>query len=124
LDLLGDRWTLVVLRDMLLGGKRHFGDLAREEGIATNVLADRLERLERAGVITKERDPFDGRKRRYTVTDRGVDLVPILVELALWGNEHTPGGSGDPPIMVAAREDRDGLVASLQAGLRSTLAGS
>ena len=84
LDLLGDRWTLLVVRDLLLRGRRHFEQLASDESIATNILTDRLGRLERAGIIAKRRDPDDGRRRIYTPTERGVDLIPTLLELG-WG---------------------------------------
>jgi DNA-binding HxlR family transcriptional regulator len=70
LDLIGDRWTLVIMRDLLLAGKTAFSELASVEGIATNVLSDRLTRLEQAGLIRRERDPADGRRRRYVPTRR------------------------------------------------------
>ncbi len=109
LDVLGDRWTLVILRDLLLAGRRTFSELATVEGIASNVLAGRLERLERWGVVTKERDPADGRRRRYLPTARGRDLIPVLLELAIWGAEHA-GGTAHHEMVAGARRDRDELV--------------
>lgn len=86
LDLLGDRWSLLVVRDMLLGGKHHFRDfLASEERIATNILTDRLRRLRDAGILTKRPDPRSGRQAVYTLTEKGLALAPVLVELVFWG---------------------------------------
>lgn len=112
LDLLGDRWTLVVLRDLVLARRRHFSELGRAEGIATNVLSDRLARLESAGVVAKQRDPADGRRRIYEPTPRGYDLVPVLLELAIWGCDHA-GGVAEPELVEAARVDRQAVMEAL-----------
>lgn len=86
LDLLGDRWTLLVLRDMVFRGHRYFQQFAESpEGIATNTLAERLDRLERARVIRKERDPEDGRRKRYVLTEEGLAAIPLLIDLVVWG---------------------------------------
>ncbi|MGI9628215.1 MAG: winged helix-turn-helix transcriptional regulator [Longimicrobiales bacterium] len=114
LDLLGDRWTLLVVRDLLLRGRRHFEHFASDESIATNILADRLERLEDAGVLTKHRDPDDGRRRLYAPTPRGVDLIPTLLEIGLWGDQHTEYGQANALLLRRTRSDRDALVAELR----------
>lgn len=114
LDLVGDRWTLLILRDVLLAGRRSFSEFARAEGIATNVLAERLDRLERAGVLTKERDPEDGRRRIYLPTERGWELAPAILELAIWGRDHC-GGTAHAELIELARADRDGFIAALRA---------
>jgi len=89
LDLFGDRWSLLVIRDLAFKGKRYFGEfLTAGEDIATNVLADRLERLEGAGIITRRRDPEMGTKIVYGLTDRGIDLVPLLLEMIAWSGRH------------------------------------
>ena len=85
LDLLGDKWTLLILRDLLLGGASHFDEFAVREGIATNVLAERLDRLMGAGVIARGPDHRDGRRWIYAATDRGADLTPVVLELGAWG---------------------------------------
>ena len=88
LDLVGDRWTLLVLRD-LHGGKRLFEEFcASPEGIATNVLADRLERLERAGLATRAQDASDRRRVVYALSERGRSLSPVLRVLREWGLAH------------------------------------
>ena len=110
LDVLGDRWTLVVLRDVLLAKKRTFSELGRPERIATNILADRLNRLEAAGVITRKPDPEDGRRRLVLPTERGRQLVPVLLELHLWGSRHT-SGTAKAELAALVATDRDGAIA-------------
>jgi DNA-binding HxlR family transcriptional regulator len=112
LDLLGDRWTLVVLRDVLLAQRRTFSDIAAQEGIATNTLTDRLERLIEAGVLERRKDPRDGRSRRYVPTESGLGLIPVLVDLMVWGNRYT-SGTGPAEIVARAVSDRDALLAEL-----------
>lgn len=82
LDLLGDKWTLLIMRDLLLFDCHYYGDLVKYEGIATNIRADRLQRLESAGVIT--RTP-EGARVRYDATEKGRALIPVITELMLWG---------------------------------------
>ncbi|MGJ3254385.1 MAG: winged helix-turn-helix transcriptional regulator [Elainellaceae cyanobacterium] len=112
LDLLGDRWTLVVLRDVVLGQRRTFSDIADDEGIATNTLTDRLERLIEAGVLERRRDPRDGRSRRYVPTESGLELIPVLVDLMVWGSKHT-SGSVPAELVTRAVTDRAALLAEL-----------
>ena len=88
LDLFGDKWTLLILRDILLFNKTRFSDFAVPEKIATNVLADRLNRLEVAGVITKTRDKVLKNQNIYQLTHKGRDLSPTLVSLMLWGLQY------------------------------------
>jgi DNA-binding HxlR family transcriptional regulator len=91
LDLLGDRWTLLVVRD-LFRGKQRFGEFqASPEGIPTNLLADRLVRLERAGVITRNLYRDNPPRHSYSLTVKGKRLGPILVALVDWGKRHIPG---------------------------------
>lgn len=116
LDLFGDRWTLLVLRDMILSGRRRYGEfLTSPEGIATSTLADRLERLERAGLATKERDPEDAKRNLYTLTDKGLDVLPVLLELILWGGTHDPKTPLSPVLRERIRSDRAGLLTELRA---------
>ena len=86
LEILGDRWSLLIVRDLMFRGFRAYKELAdSEEGIATNILADRLRRLEQCGIIQIEEDTTDRRKQIYRLTAKGMDLAPVLVELILWG---------------------------------------
>jgi DNA-binding HxlR family transcriptional regulator len=87
--MLGDRWSLLILRDMMLRGFRSYKQfLESYEGIATNILADRLRKLQSYGIITAEQDPADGRKLIYLLTAKGIDLAPVLTEMVLWGAAH------------------------------------
>lgn len=91
LDLIGDRWTLLVLRDLFFGA-HYFDELSKSaEGIASNVLGDRLRKLEREGLISRAPDREDGRRVRYALTARGKSLEPVLAALARWGVENVPG---------------------------------
>ena len=89
LDLFGDRWTLLVLRDLVLRGKQHYRDfLSSDEGIASNILSDRLKRLEAAGIVSREADAGDKRQVVYAPTPKGRALLPVLLEIAAWGASH------------------------------------
>ena len=93
LEVFGDRWSLLLVRDMMVRGMRTFKEFAESgEGIATNILADRLERLESAGIVAREPDESDGRKVIYRLTERGIDLAPVMLELLIWGSKHEEAG--------------------------------
>ena len=116
LDLLGDRWTLLVIRDLVFLDKRRFSEFAASpEGIATNVLTDRLQSLEEAGIVERRRDPDDGRRVLYRLTQKGLGLIPTLVELARWGAQHDPDTAAPPALLRRIRRDREGLIAELRA---------
>jgi DNA-binding HxlR family transcriptional regulator len=92
--MLGDRWSLLIIRDMMVRGYRTFKEfLSSDEHIATNILADRLRRLESYGIIATEPDPSDGRKLHYLLTAKGMDLAPILTEMVLWAAAHEDAGN-------------------------------
>jgi DNA-binding HxlR family transcriptional regulator len=85
----GDRWSLLIVRDLMVRGFRRFKDFQESgEGIATNILADRLQRLERTGMITKEAEGTDARSVNYRLTEKGLDLAPVLLELLIWAARH------------------------------------
>lgn len=88
LDLFGDKWTLLILRDMLLFGKSRFSDFATPEGISTNILSERLSRLEQARVVTKQQDTTLKNQNIYHLTEKGKQLTPALVDLMLWGIQY------------------------------------
>jgi DNA-binding HxlR family transcriptional regulator len=115
LEMMGDSWSLLVVRDLLFTGATRFNEfLGAEEKIATNILSDRLLQLECAGIIEKLRDPHDGRRHIYRLTKKGIDLAPILVEMILWASHYEKTAA--PPAMVQAMQtDRAGFIANLQA---------
>ena len=88
-ELFGDRWSLLIIRDIVFDGKKTYGDfLKSEEGIATNVLASRLAYLEEQGILSKGPSPDDGRKDFYTLTAKGLDLIPIVLNIVLWSAKY------------------------------------
>ena len=91
LEMLGDRWSLIVIRDVMFGNRRHFGDLVRlsEEGIASNILASRLARLVDAGLLSRTGDPTHKQKAIYSLTEASIQLVPLLAHMGAWGRRHT-----------------------------------
>jgi len=92
LEMLGDRWSLIVIRDIMFGNRRHFRELltGSVEGIASNVLADRLKRLFEAGLLTRRDDPTHRQKAIYSLTEPAIQLVPLLAQMGAWGRRFTP----------------------------------
>jgi DNA-binding HxlR family transcriptional regulator len=92
LEMLGDRWSLIVIRDVMFGNRRHFRELLTrsEEGIASNILADRLKRLVDAGLLSRRDDPTHRQKAVYSLTEPAIELVPLLAQMGAWGRRHTP----------------------------------
>lgn len=110
LETFGDRWTLLVLRDLLLKGRSSYSEFLRaEESIATNVLADRLHRLQQDGLVVHEPDG------RYRPTAKALDLLPLLVEMIVWSATYDEDTAAPAEFIERAREDRDALVAELRA---------
>jgi DNA-binding HxlR family transcriptional regulator len=117
-EIFGDRWTLLILRDLLLKGKSRFKEfLSSEEGIATNILTDRLDRLTRSGLVNAERMAGDNRQIRYRPTPKGRALLGVLVELAYWGATHDPHTAAPASFVQAYEEDRAGLLRAIATGL-------
>lgn len=92
LEILGDKWSLLIVRDMIFGNRRHFRELLlrSEEGIASNILADRLKRLREQGIVTRADDPSHKQKAIYSLTAKGIDLLPVLAQMAAWGRRYLP----------------------------------
>src|SRR5690348_166138 len=94
LEILGDRWSLLIIRDLMVRGYRTFKEFqGAGEGIATNILSDRLRKLQVAGIITAGVEKTDGRKLNYRLTEKGIDLAPVLLELLIWGARHEETGA-------------------------------
>lgn len=115
LDFLGDKWTLLVVRDLMFKGKRRYGEfLASSEGVATNILADRLAKLEAAGIITKSDDPEGRTKNLYALTEKGLDLTPVMLELVAWGAKHDPDTAAPKAFIRRLKQDREGLIKEIR----------
>ncbi len=112
-EMLGDRWSLLIIRDMMLRGSQTFKEfLECYEGIATNILTDRLRKLSSSGIITVEADPSDGRKSIYSLTEKGIDLAPVLTEMVLWASRHENTGNHD--LVQLMRKNKEGLIADVR----------
>ena len=112
-EMLGDHWSLLIIRDMMLRGARSYKEfLAGAEGIATNILADRLQKLVEHGIITTRSDPLDGRKLIYRLTPKGIDLAPVLTEMVLWAAAHED--TGNPALVELMRRDKKRFLAAIR----------
>ena len=119
LEVFGDKWSLLIIRDIIFAGKRHYREfLASDEGISSNILADRLARLVDAGILTRADDPAHKLKAIYSLTQRGIDLLPILAQISRWSRTYMPVD----PDLARTGEARDragpGAVEAQMAALR------
>jgi DNA-binding HxlR family transcriptional regulator len=112
-EMLGDRWSLLIIRDMMLRGFRTYKQFMEcYEGIATNILAGRLRKLMAYGIITAEPDSSDGRKLIYLLTAKGIDLAPVLTEMVLWAARHE--ATGNQALVRQMRKDKEKVVAEVR----------
>src|SRR3981081_2389104 len=112
-EILGDRWSLLVIRDMMLRGFHSYTQfLDSYEHIATNILAHRLKKLERYGIIAAQQDPLDGRKLIYTLTEKGMDLAPVLTEMVLWAAAHEE--THNPELIRQIKKDQQKFIAGVR----------
>lgn len=121
LDTFGDRWSLLLIRDLLLRGKETYGEfLGGDEKIATNILADRLKNLEAEGIIRKSRDPESGRRFLYSLTEKGLDLAPTILEMIRWSGKYDPNTTANKKILKRVGSDREKLLTELRARATGT----
>jgi DNA-binding HxlR family transcriptional regulator len=100
LEVFGDRWSLLIVRDLMVRGFTRFQDFVESgEGIATNILAHRLKKLQCCGIVSCERDAEDARRVNYRLTEKGIDLAPVMLELLIWGAQHE--NTGVPQAVIA-----------------------
>ena len=112
-EMLGDRWSLLIIRDMMLRGSKTYKEfLEGFEGIATNILAERLRRLRAYGIIEAQKDSDDARKVIYILTQKGIDLAPVMTELVLWAAAHDE--TENPILVRAMRKDKLGFSESVR----------
>lgn len=105
LEIFGDSWSLLIVRDLMFKGLRTFNEFsAAGEGIATNILTDRLAKLEAAGILAGQPDPTDARRVHYRLTEKGIDLAPALIEIVLWSARYEDTDA--PPSTVRAMRSR------------------
>jgi len=125
LEIFGDSWTLLILRDLMFAGKRHFRELLQsDEQISTNILADRLKLLVDKGILTKTDDPTHKQKAVYSLTEKGIALLPIIVQIGAWGSRYVPESKKlDARSRAFLREIQEGGPAAwkrMMADLRAT----
>ncbi len=125
LEVFGDPWTLLIVRDLMFKGRATYTEFLRaEEGIATNILADRLVRLEADGIIEKEAPGGAGQSGRYRLTGKGIDLLPLMLEIIEWTAKYDPRTAADRRFVRRLRADKQGLTADLRAELKAGQANS
>jgi DNA-binding HxlR family transcriptional regulator len=114
LDHFGDKWSLIIIRDLLLKGHETYGQfLLGDERIATNILANRLKHLEEAGLVYKHRNAQNRRSNIYGLTEKGLDLAPLMLELIRWSAAYDPKSKANPKIVARIETDREGLLADI-----------
>ncbi len=122
LELFGDRWTFLIVRDLMFKGKHYYKEfLEAGEGIATNILADKLSALEESGIISKAVDPTHRSKQIYKLTKNGIDLVPVLVEVILWSAKHDSQTATDVKFVRKAKKDKEGMIKEIMTMLKEEL---
>ena len=115
---IGDKWSLLIIRDLMFKGKRHYNEfLVAEEGVSTSVLGSRLRGLQEAGLITRGADTVKKSRVRYSLTQKGIDLLPMMVEMIVWSGMYDSQTAAPKSFLDAATNTREALLAKLRAGL-------
>ena len=114
LEVFGDRWSLLIVRDLMVRGYRTFKEFQESgEGIASNILADRLQRLEAAGILMSEPETTDARRINYRLTEKGIDLAPILLDLLIWGARHEQADASCS-LILKMEKNREEILSEVQ----------
>jgi DNA-binding HxlR family transcriptional regulator len=120
LEAIGDKWSLLILRDLMFTDKRSYGELqSSDEKIATNILAARLQSLEANGLIRKSVDPDNGRRSLYYLTEKGIDLLPVIIELRQWTEKHNPEAEGCANALKLTDKNRKEVLAVYKKKLKA-----
>src|SRR5260370_21549001 len=120
LELFGDPWSLLIIRDIVYFGKNTYGEfLASEEGMATNILASRLAHLEQQGLLVKKLSEQDKRKEENVLTEKGLDLIPVLVEMANWSAEHDPHTAAPADSIALMKAERQQMIRLMRETVQS-----
>lgn len=119
LEVFGDRWSLLIVRDMMFAGKRHFREfLQSEEGISSNILTERLGKLVEYGVLSKTDDPTHKQKAIYSLTPMGIDLLPVVTQIGIWGRKYTPATKESGASAAALEKGGPALQKTMRTALR------
>ena len=115
LDIFGDRWSLIIIRDILFKGMRTYSDfLKADEGIATNILASKLREIEESGIISKSRNPDNKRQYIYAITNKGLELLPVLFEMIKWSAKHDSNTIVSKEILQRIKKDREKFIKEIK----------
>jgi DNA-binding HxlR family transcriptional regulator len=118
LELFGDKWSLLVLRDLMFKNKWHYNEfLAAEESVSTSVLQDRLKNLEQGGIITKGEDSIKKSRIKYSLTEKGIALLPMMLEIIIWSARFDANTAADKKFVIRARREREKLLEEIKADL-------
>jgi len=116
----GDKWSLLIIRDLMFNGKRHYNEFfTAEEKVSTSVLGERLKNLEESGIIKRGVDDVKKSRIKYSLTQKGISLLPLMVEMILWGGTHDENTDAGKEFLTKAKENREGLLTELRNGLIS-----
>ncbi len=119
LEHFGDKWSLLVIRDLMFNGKRHYNEFFEsDEKVSTSVLGDRLKSLEALGMISKGKDKVKKSRIRYSLTEKGISLLPMMVEMILWSGQFDKDTAASQNFLMKAKEERELLIAELDQKLR------
>jgi DNA-binding HxlR family transcriptional regulator len=119
LEIFGDRWTFLIVRDLMFKGKHYYNEfLQMEEKIATNILADRLVLLEENGIVTRTIDEAHNSKKIYKLSKKGIDLLPLLTEAILWSAKYDKRTAADAKFVRRATKDRESLFTEISESLK------
>ncbi|MBL1321577.1 MAG: helix-turn-helix transcriptional regulator [Methylophaga sp.] len=117
-EVFGDKWSLLIIRDLMFKGKKNYSEfLSSDEKISTNILANRLEKLEVDGLITKEIDSENNSKKIYGLTQKGIDLLPMLLEMIAWSAKYDDETGTPAEFIQELEKDKESLIRELIAGL-------
>ncbi|MDF1688553.1 MAG: helix-turn-helix domain-containing protein [Cycloclasticus sp.] len=119
LDTFGDRWSLLIVRDILIKGYQTYSEFQlSDEKIATNILRDRLRELEEFGIITKSKDPNNGRRVLYKLTTKGADIAPLMIEMVRWSAKYDPDTLAKASTLEKIEHDKEGFIEGLKAQVK------
>lgn len=121
LEHFGDKWSLLVIRDLMFKGKRHYNEfLEADEKVSTSVLRDRLRSLEAGGLITSGEDQVKKSRIRYSLTPKGIALLPMMVDMIVWSGQFDTNTAANPQFLVRAKEEREALLEEIEQALIQT----
>ena len=120
LDIFGDKWSLLIIRDLMFENKKTYGEFFKsEENIATNILADRLLHLENSGLIKKKQDKVNKSRIIYSLTDKGIDLIPVMLEIVKWSAEYDKKTGAPADFVERVKKDKENLIKEITNNLKN-----